>query len=199
MSGTTDLICLVDVKWWGFMQCLVNFVTEQWLLSSRGRLTLSTDMRRPHRLCYDFQCHYVLCQLFVPLSSNTQALLCSSKSQALLFIHKVVSILLFFYSFPAEYHIQLFAWSEYFQCRLFHPALLDGLQLPWTLSSTQFQFLPPKSSVTQDCFLVRNILVLFSLTYQIDISILETLRINTAKYRSHSFSSCFTEDKQTYS
>lgn len=156
MSGTKDLICLVDVKRREFMHCLVNFVTEQWLLSSRGRLTLSTDMRRPHGLCYHFQSVGISCasSLCHCLSSNTQALLCSSKSQALLFIHKVVSLLLFLYSFLAVYHIHLFGQLAYFQCHLFHPVLLNGLQLPWTLSSTQRLFFPPKSSVTRDCFLV---------------------------------------------
>ena len=48
-------------------------------------------------------------------------------------------------------------------------------------------------------FFFHNILVFFCLTYQIDFSNLETFCINRAKYRSCSFSSCFTEDKQTCS
>lgn len=60
------------------------------------------------------------------LSSNMQARLCSSKSQPLLFIRKVVS-LLFLYSFLAVYHIYLSGQLAYIQCHLFHPALLHGL------------------------------------------------------------------------
>lgn len=55
MSGRKDLICIVDVKWQGFMHCLVSFVTRQWLLSSRGRLTVITALRRTHGLYDHFQ------------------------------------------------------------------------------------------------------------------------------------------------
>lgn len=87
--------------------------------------------------------------------------LCSSKSQALLSIHKVVSLLLFLYSFLAVYHIHLFGQLADFQCHLFHSALLDGLQLPWTLSSTSLPSFPQSLLLLRVVFLFHKILVFF--------------------------------------
>lgn len=114
------------------------------------------------------------CSAWKPLSS--------SESQALAFIHSKSSFFtIIFYSFLVVYNIYLFRQLAYFQCHLFLLPLLDGLQLSLSLSSMQFLFFPPFLVIV---YLFYTILV-FCLTYKIDINILHTFCINIGKYRSH--------------